>query len=724
MQQENISIALLDPELKISEQVRSWFSVMDNTINLVVHTSVDQLVASLATVTVDVVFVSTCKATTKTNELFDVVSKKFTLSGLPIYVIAENVILESINESLHSYGFMGAISLPIDEHNKRLILDSIIREVKNKHNMSYYFEQYLNLVSQMPQGLALHEVVFDQDSKVVDYRFISVNDSYEQLTGLKAVEIIGKTVKEVLPEVEQSWIDVFGQVAITGIPCEYENYTAPIGRYFRTNVYSPRINQFVTIVEDITDRVNMTRQLRYDNQRFTRIMESAADVIFEIDSQARYVTVFGRGIQKMKQSTDMFIGKTPTEVYGKEGKDKLDYYRKCLKGQVVTYQWTHHDKSQTLYFESIISPMYDENRKIIGGVGVSRDITEQKKKTIEIEYLSSHDYLTGLYNRRYFVDQLKTLNIPNSYPLGIMMIDVNGLKILNDAYGHQIGDIALITIANLLKTFFRNQDVVARIGGDEFAIILPDTSNDDMEHMKNSLNKSMSNILVENVPLSLAIGYEAITDTNRPIEEVMRLAENFMYRNKLSASKSVRNNSIKAILKTLTDKYTEEKTHSKMVSSYCKKVGEALRIKSDELKELELAGLFHDIGKISIPDRILDKPGKLTNEEYQIIKSHPESGYQILRAADEYSDLAIHALYHHERWDGTGYPKGLKGKDIPLYSRIIAVADAYEAMTSNRSYRAKLGKDVAIEEIKRCSGTQFDPTIAKVFVEKVLGAKW
>lgn len=723
MKQDTINISLLDPENLVSDQIHSWFPPSNNTIVLSIYTSMEQLIASLATIAIDVVFVSTYNNEQKTIELFEQISKKFALSGLPIYVVTNKNDLELTHQSVQTKGFMGAITLPIEPNHKDLIIDSIIRDAKNKHNMTYYFEQYLNLVSQMPQGLALHEVIFDQNNKVVDYRFLSVNESYEQLTGLKESSILGKTVKEVLPDVEQSWIDVFGQVAVTGIPCEYEDYTAPIGRYFRTNVYSPKINQFVTIVEDITERVTLTKQLSFDNQRFTRIMESAADIIFEFDTQAKYVTVYGRGIQKMNQSTEMFIGKTPIEVYGENGKDKLENYRKCLKGQVVTYQWTHHDNFQTLYFESIISPMYDEHNTIIGGVGVTRDITEQKKKTIEIEYLSSHDYLTGLYNRRYFVNQLKVLNIPSSYPLGIMMIDVNGLKILNDAYGHQIGDVALTTIAKLLKTFFRNQDVVARIGGDEFAIILPDTSNDDMEHMKNSLNKSMSNVLIENVPLSLAIGYEAIMDSNKPIEEVMRLAENFMYRNKLSASKSVRNSSIKAILKTLTDKYTEEKAHSTKVSSYCKKIGEALRIKSDELKELELAGLFHDIGKISIPDRILDKPGKLTAEEYQIIKSHPESGYQILRAADEYSDLAIHALYHHERWDGTGYPKGLKGKDIPLYSRIIAVADAYEAMTSNRSYRAKLGKDVAIEELKRYSGTQFDPTIVKVFVEKVLGAK-
>jgi HD-GYP domain-containing protein (c-di-GMP phosphodiesterase class II) len=144
----------------------------------------------------------------------------------------------------------------------------------------------------------------------------------------------------------------------------------------------------------------------------------------------------------------------------------------------------------------------------------------------------------------------------------------------------------------------------------------------------------------------------------------------------------------------------------------------------DELFGLELAGMYHDIGKISIPDAILNKPGRLTEEEFDIMKTHPEVSYQILRAADEYSDLAIHALYHHERWDGKGYPSGKQGEDIPLFSRIITVADAYEAMTSVRVYKDKMNQKDAVNEIIRCSGTQFDKAIAKVFVTKVLHKEW
>ncbi|PKK96631.1 MAG: hypothetical protein CVV58_05385, partial [Tenericutes bacterium HGW-Tenericutes-3] len=187
---------------------------------------------------------------------------------------------------------------------------------------------------------------------------------------------------------------------------------------------------------------------------------------------------------------------------------------------------------------------------------------------------------------------------------------------------------------------------------------------------------------------------------------------------------SVRNHAIKAILQTLTDKYDEERIHSKRVSQLCVELGKQLNLDEDDINELEMAGMYHDIGKISIPDAILDKPSKLTDEEYDIMKSHTEVGYSILKAADEYSGLAEHALYHHERWDGKGYPKGLSGEDIPLFSRIICVCDSYEAMTAERPYKNKMDIDQAVAEIKRCAGTQFDPILARLFVEEVLKKSW
>lgn len=470
---------------------------------------------------------------------------------------------------------------------------------KRLEDNEFRLRQLLNL---MPLGIAVHEMIYDEDGKAIDYKFINCNGKFEEQTGLKEEDIVDKTVFEVLPDTERYWLDTYAKVVSTGKTISYENYSQVLKKYYKVIAYKTEGNRFVTIVDDIT---------------------------------------------------------------------------------------------------------------------------EEKEKQNQIEYLSIHDYLTDLYNRRFFVNQFKNLDKLEFYPLGIMMFDLNGLKLINDAFGHDVGDVALRSVAKILCEVFKEDDIVARIGGDEFAALVPNASKETIDLIRNQIQIKSTVNKVKNISISMAVGYE-IKDENskETIDEILKTVENKMYRHKLSEGVSMRNNAIKVILQTLTDKYEEEKAHSLRVSSLCKKMGEVLGFDQDDIKELELAGLFHDIGKISLPDVVLYKPDKLTQEEYEIIKTHPEISYQILRAADDYSDLAIHALYHHERWDGKGYPSGKFENDIPLFSRIICIADAFEAMTAIRPYKEKMTVKEAINEIIRCSGTQFDPRLSKIFVEKVLHEKW
>lgn len=389
----------------------------------------------------------------------------------------------------------------------------------------------------------------------------------------------------------------------------------------------------------------------------------------------------------------------------------------------VTFK-LHARDGKTKYIHSKASLFSDSDGRPGKILGTIHDITEIKVKELELNYISQHDYLTNLFNRRYFMEQFARLDAPQFYPLGLMMFDVNGLKIINDALGHKTGDVALRSIADFLKKSFDPKDIVARIGGDEFGILLPNTSIDTLHRYKEQIVSLVKTQTIGKIELSIAVGYECKTSVSEAIDELQRSAEDRMYRHKTTIGASVRSRTINAILVTLTDKFANERRHSLRVGDLCKRIGTQLKLEDDEIKELEQVGLFHDIGKISIPDNILNKPGRLTAEEYEIIKTHTEFGYQILRAADEYSDLAVHALHHHERWDGNGYPGGLNGTEIPLFSRITAIADAYEAMTSARAYRGKMDKASAVAEIIKCSGKQFDPAIAKVFVQKVLRSKW
>jgi putative nucleotidyltransferase with HDIG domain len=164
--------------------------------------------------------------------------------------------------------------------------------------------------------------------------------------------------------------------------------------------------------------------------------------------------------------------------------------------------------------------------------------------------------------------------------------------------------------------------------------------------------------------------------------------------------------------------------HSKRVSEICEEIGKAMKLPDLDLKKLKVAGLLHDIGKIAIGEGILNKPGKLTQLEWNEIERHPAIGYRILSTSHEMLELAEFILAHHEKWDGTGYPRGLKGEAIPQIARIIAIADSYDAMSSERAYRSALSEEIVLEEIKKNSNIQFDPKIARIFVEKVLKKQW
>ncbi len=193
-----------------------------------------------------------------------------------------------------------------------------------------------------------------------------------------------------------------------------------------------------------------------------------------------------------------------------------------------------------------------------------------------------------------------------------------------------------------------------------------------------------------------------------------------MYKKKLFEGPSIRGKSIKAMIKTLNGKNKMEGEHSNRVSELCKSMAEALGMTEDESEELKSVGLLHDIGKIAIDENVLNKSGELTEDEWKEIKRHSEIGYRILNTVNDLRDMATYVLYHHERWDGKGYPKGLKGDEIPMKSRIIAIADAYDAMTSEKSYRNALPEEVAIEELRKNAGSQFDAELVDVFIAKVV----
>lgn len=353
--------------------------------------------------------------------------------------------------------------------------------------------------------------------------------------------------------------------------------------------------------------------------------------------------------------------------------------------------------------------------------GLLKKVEQSEQQNL---YLSYYDVLTGLYNRRYYEMQIKRLDTEKNLPISVVMADVNGLKMINDAFGHQLGDQLLQKAAEAIGGVCRTQDVLARWGGDEFVILLPNTTYEEAEKTVAQIKETCSGISVDMVHVSISFGWDTKVSPEVELDEILKNAEDDMYKHKIIQNEGLRGNLINTIIKTLYEKNPREEQHSERVGEVAGKIAAAIGLSETEVGKMKLIGHLHDIGKIAIEDGILNKTGLLTEREQEEIRRHPDVGYRILSATSEMLDLADCVLAHHERWDGKGYPRGISGETIPMEARIIALADSYDAMSSERPYRKALAEDVILYEIKKNAGYQFDPDIARVFVENVLCKPW
>jgi diguanylate cyclase (GGDEF)-like protein len=344
------------------------------------------------------------------------------------------------------------------------------------------------------------------------------------------------------------------------------------------------------------------------------------------------------------------------------------------------------------------------------------DIAEIRDKEAQIRHLSFNDRLTGLYNRTYFEEQLQKMGKANRLPISIIIGDVNGLKMTNDAFGHGEGDKLLKRTAQILRESCRPGDIISRYGGDEFAIILPETPYNSVIKVCERINELCKNDCGVQVPTGISLGYATKSSAEEDIKSIIKDAEDMMYRHKLTERRNIRNSIIRSLEASLYKKNLETKERASRLAKTAIRIGMELGLTRNELKNLGLLVRLHNIGKIAVDERILNKQGTLTEKERAEIKKHCEIGYRIAESSQILSDIAEYILAHHEHWNGQGYPYGLKGEEIPLLSRILSIADAFDAMTNDRPYRKAMDKKSAINELQRCSGKQFDPRLVEIFI--------
>ncbi len=372
----------------------------------------------------------------------------------------------------------------------------------------------------------------------------------------------------------------------------------------------------------------------------------------------------------------------------------------------------------TVYGELSISPIKGEGG-ITGFRGVARDITERIIFEEQLRHLSLYDQLTGLYNRAFFEEEIKRFSTGREYPISLISADMDNLKLINDTMGHDKGDQLLIAVAGVLKGSLRGSDILARVGGDEFCIILPRTDAQTAAAIAARIKENIAgyNLKQANLLLGLSLGVATAETKETALKELYQKADDMMYREKLYHSATVRSRTVQALLETLAKKDFINEGHGRRLEQLCQKIGEKINLSTNRLTNLALLARVHDLGKVSIPDRILFKTEPLTAEEWHMICQHPEKGYRIALSSTDLSGVADFILKHHEWWDGSGYPLGIKGKEIPVESRILAIVDAYDAMTSGRPYSKARPHESAIEELKQFASTQFDPELVDLFLD-------
>ena len=602
------------------------------------------------------------------------------------------------------------------------------------------------LINLLPIGYAMSNLVVDEQENLTDIVFLESNPAFLRIGGLKCKDLTGKSISEFIPDI-QKVMTKYGkhimQTSTTDQPVEFDYFSMTQKRWIRVIASGTKSGNLVTIITDITREINEAKLLQAD------ICYVQQQIIDEKDRSFAQMEAMIKGhgavmlILEAQTGKIMDANPAATNFYGYDREellamkmseinsiapDEAKKYRLEAMDQQQKYStFPHRLKSGEVRMVDVYaSPIvYNENKVLYA---IIFDVTDRENAYDEIKFMSFHDYLTGVYNRRYFEEEFKRLNVSRNFPLAVIMGDVNGLKLINDSFGHVEGDRVLIQAGEGIQQSLRTDDIVARLGGDEFGILLHSTTEEEAAELLKRIQKSIVTLTKETESsdmalLSISFGYSAQKTLDDSMDLLINEAESFMNARKRYDSRSLKSKTISIAMNTLFEKSPREKMHSERVGNTAASIAEWMNLPEEQVNLIRIAGYLHDIGKIGIPEGILNKRAKLNKQEWETMKLHSEKSWRILENTEDYKEISNIVLCHHEKWDGSGYPRGLAGKEIPIEARIITIADSFDAMTQERPYHHGLDHDETVAELKRSAGSHFDPVIVTLFVDRITQIK-